>query len=275
MEGMSQPTRRTWPVTLPVAPVASLLVLGSVAGVVVAGAPSEAHRLLALVPAELAGRPWAAVTYSFLHGGPIHLLLDMLALLIVATRLELRRGALAVGAWYLGGALAGAALATLAPAGSIIGSTMGVFGVLVGLVLSDREAPVLRGLPGKGRWLVLALLAAGLLPGVSQSSNGTVRGAYLGVLFLGFVAMSWSKKRKPERKVEPPNSHFNPPGVVHRDVSTPWDEIDLDALHEVNREAVAVVLRKARELGPTHLTPSECEFLDRMTEASRLRRSSS
>ncbi|MGE0554258.1 MAG: rhomboid family intramembrane serine protease [Gemmatimonadales bacterium] len=248
--------------------------LGSVAGEVVAGAPSEAHRLLALVPAELAGRPWAAVTYSFVHSGPLHLLLDMLALLIVATRLEHRRGALVLGGWYLGGVLAGAALAAVAPAGSIVGSTMGVFGVLVGLFVSDRDSPVLRGLPGKGRWVVLALLAAGLLPGVSQASNATVRGAYLGTLLLGFIAMSWSKKRKPERRVEPPNSHFNPPGVVHRDVSTPWDEIDLEALHEVNREAVMVVLRKARELGPTHLTPSEREFLDRMTEASRLGRSS-
>ncbi|MSR03954.1 MAG: hypothetical protein EXR94_14645 [Gemmatimonadetes bacterium] len=45
--------------------------------------------------------------------------------------------------------------------------------------------------------------------------------------------------------------------------STPWDVIDLDALHETNREGVEVLLHRARELGPTHLRPADRELLDR------------
>ena len=66
-------------------------------------------------------------------------------------------------------------------------------------------------------------------------------------------------------------TNYNPPGVHHEvTITTPWDVIVLNALHEANRAGVEVLLLRARELGPTHLSPADRELLDRMATAARL-----
>ena len=44
-----------------------------------------------------------------------------------------------------------------------------------------------------------------------------------------------------------------------------WQTIPLDRLHEINREEVDKLLRKARQLGVRALTNDERDFLDRMS----------
>jgi hypothetical protein len=109
-----------------------------------------------------------------------------------------------------------------------------------------------------------------LWPGLPGLSSGIGRGTVIGVLAGAFLLLSRRPKRQLERQVEPPNSHFNPPGVRHGPIATPWDAINLAALHEVNRPLVEVLLARARELGPDHLSPTERELLDRMAFATRL-----
>lgn len=119
--------------------------------------------------------------------------------------------------------------------------------------------------------MVVAVLAVAVVwPGVPSLSSWIARGAVIAVLALTFLLLSRPAKRAVERRVEPPNSHFNPPGVTHGPIATPWDSIELEALHEVNRSVVEVLLARARDLGPGHLSPGDRELLDRMAFASRL-----
>jgi membrane associated rhomboid family serine protease len=262
---------RTWPAASAIQPFAGLLVLANAAAFVVAGAASgPTFRSLALVPAELAQRPWAAVTYAFLHPSAWQLMLEMAALVLIAPRLESRAGGAALVGWYLGGALLAVPVGFIAPGEAFAGSSAAVLAVLVGFVRRRPEDAVIAAAPAKGRWLVPVLVAGALLPSLATGASAPVVIAHLSAAALACLYLVRPSKPVPERRVELPNSHFNAPGVTSQPARTPWDAIELDALHEVNREAVIGVLEKARELGPSHLTGSEREFLDRMCAASRL-----
>jgi hypothetical protein len=149
------------------------------------------------------------------------------------------------------------------------GAGVAVFGLLVGFARHCVGESLVPRLPSRGRWPLAVLAAAVLLPPLSELPS-TWRGILLGLLVLGLLRLGRPAGRTAPRQVEPPNSHFNPPGVSHGAVVTPWDSIDLDALHEANRPAVATLLAAARALGPDRLGPAERELLDRMASAARL-----
>jgi membrane associated rhomboid family serine protease len=269
---MAPPLRRPWPATFPVLPCAGLLAFASVAGFAVVVLVPSALPTLALVPAELGARPWAALTYSFVHPGPLSLLANLAVLLLIAPRLEARIGGARLAGYFAGGALTGVVVSLAQPGAAMAGAGTAIFGVLVGFARHCPDEAVVPPLRLTGRWPVAALAAAVLLLGLSGLPSGVGRGAVVGVMVVGLVLAARPVRRLAERQVELPNSHFNMPGVTHDEISTPWDSIDLDSLHEVNRSVVEVLLLRARELGPTHLSPAERELLDRMTFASELAR---
>lgn len=84
---------------------------------------------------------------------------------------------------------------------------------------------------------------------------------------MGLIALVWRRHRPPARQVEAPNSHFNPPTVRYVGPASPWDQLDLSALHEVNREAVSTLLDKVRALGPDSLSEPERDLMIRMAAA--------
>jgi membrane associated rhomboid family serine protease len=251
-----------------VVPSVALLGLATLAGFIVVSVLPEGLGALALVPAELGQRPWSALTYSFVHTRPLPLVLDLAALLLLASRLEGRVGGAGVVGYYAAGAAAGVLLALVQPSVPTAGAGAAIVGLLVGFARHCADELVLPPLPVKGPWPAAALAVAALLPGVTDTPSGVGRGLLLGGLVAGLLASSRPRKRPPERRVEPPNSHFNPPGVRH-DVSTPWDSVDLESLHEVNRAVVETLLQRARALGPSHLSPADRDLLDRLTAASR------
>lgn len=69
------------------------------------------------------------------------------------------------------------------------------------------------------------------------------------------------------RRVEGPNSHFKSPYVADLEVKARWESMDLEHLHEVNREEVVKILGKVRATGVRGLTVTERAFLDRMADA--------
>lgn len=94
------------------------------------------------------------------------------------------------------------------------------------------------------------------------------------LLATNLAALAWMvvlhkklRKAQMKRRIEAPNSQYKSPYVLDLEAKERWESIDLDRLHEVNREEVEKLLVK---IGPGNvrvLTPSERAFLDRMVEA--------
>ena len=124
------------------------------------------------------GEWWRALTAAFLHIGPVHLALNMLAVLVFGSELERQLGRWRFLALYLLSALGGAASIQLFgnPLQPVAGASTAIYGLLGGLgVLMIVRRQDLRGL--------LTLLAINVvisfLPGVSLLGHlgGLVAGA--------------------------------------------------------------------------------------------------
>jgi hypothetical protein len=76
-----------------------------------------------------------------------------------------------------------------------------------------------------------------------------------------------ARKAAKTRTVEAPNSAYKSRYVEDLEAQERWENMDLDRLHEVNREEVVKLLEKVRSTSTRTLTTSERAFMDRMAEA--------
>jgi membrane associated rhomboid family serine protease len=130
---------------------------------------------------------WRPVTAAFLHIGPIHLVLNMLALLVFGSELERQLGKWRYLSLYLLAVLGGATAIQLFgdPGGPVAGASTGVYGLLGGLgVLMLVNRQDVRGL--------LTLLAINIfisfLPGLSLL--GHLGGLVAGALAAGLLVLT-------------------------------------------------------------------------------------
>ncbi|HEX6940251.1 MAG TPA: hypothetical protein VF158_12630 [Longimicrobiales bacterium] len=93
--------------------------------------------------------------------------------------------------------------------------------------------------------------------------------ALLGLALLVAAAASRratrARRRARRRIVEPPNSHFTARIVRENETRHGWQNIDLDRIHEINREEVVRLLAKVEAAGIQALRANERAFLDHMT----------
>lgn len=75
-----------------------------------------------------------------------------------------------------------------------------------------------------------------------------------------------ARRRARNRVVERPNSHYTSQLVRERETRHRWHGIDLDRIHEINREEVARLLAKVEAVGVHALRDDERTFLDYMAE---------
>jgi membrane associated rhomboid family serine protease len=124
------------------------------------------------------GQWWRLVTAAFLHVGPLHLALNMLALLVFGTELER-----ALGRWrflvlyfvsVLGGATA-VQLFSIAPVAGASTAIWGLMGAFAVLMVARRQ-----DLRGIATLLVINVLISVLVPGISLV--GHIGGLIAGVL---------------------------------------------------------------------------------------------
>jgi membrane associated rhomboid family serine protease len=132
-----------------------------------------------------AGEWWRLLTAAFLHIGPLHLALNMLALLVFGSELE--RG---LGRWrflvlYLLSALGGAAAIQLLgePTRPVAGASAAIYGLLgaLGVLMLARRQDV------RGLVTLLAInVVISFLPGVSLLGHlgGLAAGALVGGIFV-------------------------------------------------------------------------------------------
>ena len=241
----------------------------------------------ALAPAELLQRPWTIVTYMFLHGGFMHLASNMISLFFFGPRLEERLGSRRFLVLYflcgICGALLSLVLFAVAPFESMVGASGAVFGVLVGFARywPDDAIYIMGVLPVRARTLAIVLIAASLFAGATGVGGNIAHFAHLGGGLAGWAYLvAWERQRialikeiagAPRKSSErrAPQARRKPQAAREADSLERWKAIPRDRLHELNREELETLLRKAEEGGVKALTAAERAFLDRIADATQ------
>ncbi|MGB5834180.1 MAG: rhomboid family intramembrane serine protease [Thiohalocapsa sp.] len=156
-------------------------------------------------------RPWQIITYAFLHGGVLHLALNMYALWLFGTRLEYRWGERRFAVYYLS-CVIGAALTQLivseitllqgGPAYPVLGASGGVFGLLLAYGLTFPETKLVLlfpPIPIKAKWFVIGYGAIELFAGVTGTIEGVAHFAHLGGMVTGFLLLRYWRPDPPRR----------------------------------------------------------------------------
>jgi membrane associated rhomboid family serine protease len=193
-------------------PATWALIVANVLVYILQGATGDALvRLFALwpldtAPVDAAGadfEPWQIVTYSFLHGGLAHLLLNMLALFMFGSEIERVMGRRRYLIYYLVSVVA-AALTQLFVASATgshyptVGASGGVFGLLLayGIFFPTRTILLLFPPIPMPAWLfVIVYAAVELYLGVTESLAGVAHFAHLGGMVGGLVMLRYWRGR--------------------------------------------------------------------------------
>lgn len=152
--------------------------------------------------------PWQLVTYSFLHGGVMHLLLNMYGLWLFGSRMEKVWGSKAFAFYYfvcvIGAGLVQLVVATqVADEGGIyptIGASGGVFGVLLAFGLTFPNERLMLIFPPvvlQAKWFVLIYGAIELWAGVTGTEAGVAHFAHLGGMLFGFLLLLYWRRHPP------------------------------------------------------------------------------
>jgi membrane associated rhomboid family serine protease len=150
--------------------------------------------------------PWQLLTYGFLHGGVLHLALNMYALWLFGAPLERRWGSnvflaffitCIIGAGLMHLIVAEFMLARGFPAYPVIGASGGVFGLL--LAFGYRYPNVQLFLlfppvPIRARWFVIGYGAIELIAGVTGTASGVAHFAHLGGMLTGYLLIRGSSR---------------------------------------------------------------------------------
>ena len=221
----------------------------------------------ALVPLAILIRPWTLVTYMFLHGGFTHLLFNMLMLFFFGPRLEERLGSRTFIRFYLACGVGGAVLSFATPFSMIVGASGAIFGVVVGFARYwPREEIYIWGvLPIQARVLAIFMVVSSLVAGFAGSQDGIAHFAHLGGLVAGWIFLRVWERQRQRRVVKRPVRPRRVSIVVDLEALERWKSIPREHLHEINREEVEKLLRKASQSGAGALTSDERAFLDRMS----------
>lgn len=148
---------------------------------------------------------WQLVSYSFLHGGLFHILINMYVLWLFGTRIEQVWGSKAFVIYYFV-CVIGAGLVQLvvssstASTGEIyptVGASGGVFGLLLAFALTFPEVRLMLLFPPvilKAKWVALIYAGIELVAGVTGTLEGIAHFAHLGGMFFGFLLLLyWGK----------------------------------------------------------------------------------
>ena len=145
---------------------------------------------------------WQLVTYSFLHGSIMHLLLNMYGLWLFGTRMERVWGSKSFALYYffcvIGAGLVQLVVSSLAASQGgfypTIGASGGVFGLLLAFGLTFPNERLMLIFPPvvlRAKWLVLIYGGIELWAGVTGSKAGVAHFAHLGGMFFGYFLLRY------------------------------------------------------------------------------------
>lgn len=164
-------------------------------------------RWLALSAESLArGQVWRLVTFQFLHGGLLHLLLNAWALYVFGRSVEATLGRARFLQLYLGSGVAGGLLHALGsallpqlfggPQVHVVGASAGLYGVIAAFAVLFPHQPLtlllffILPITLSARALLIASVALALI-GLLLPADNVAHGAHLGGMLAGYVFMRW------------------------------------------------------------------------------------
>ncbi len=158
---------------------------------------ADMYRWLGFELSDLNGSWWKIFTYMFVHGGIIHLAVNMYTLWLFGRRVEMVWSPGGFARYYiwcgLGGWLAYLPFSRGVP---LVGASAAVFGVMLAYAIRWPEEEVLLFgvLPIKVKWLVTGLVVMNLIWGIGTMGGGS-QVAYFA--HLGGLAFGWLYLRTP------------------------------------------------------------------------------
>lgn len=181
---------------------------------------ADTFRSLAYQDGALLSRWWTVATYMFVHGGLMHLALNMYSLWLFGPRLEARWGPSRFVALYLWSGLGGVALhALFGGAGYLVGASGAVFGVMLAYALlwPDDEILLFGVIPLRVMALVALLGVVNLLQGLASGGSGVAHFAHLGGFAFAFIFMRapgmFGLDRARQQIAELPNEDARPRAI--------------------------------------------------------------
>jgi len=187
---------------------ASVYLLSTLLSLLVAHSYFDLTHYFGLVPSLVLrrGMLWQLVTYSFLHAGLWHLLMNMLTLWMFGAQEESDWGSRKFLEFYLF-CVVGAALATVAVAYAhigmsadvpTVGASGGVYGVLVafGMLYGEQEIFLFPfPISIKAKYLIWIIVFLVIVSTLQPSQGGIANFAHLGGLFFGFAYVKFLPRR--------------------------------------------------------------------------------
>ncbi len=145
------------------------------------------------------------VTYSFLHGSVMHLLLNMYALWLFGTRMENVWGSAPFAVYYfvcvLGAGLVQLLVSTLSGGYyPTVGASGGIFGLLLAFGMWFPNEVLILIFPPvalRAKWFVTLYAAIELLAGITGTEAGVAHFAHLGGMLFGYLLIRYWRMRPP------------------------------------------------------------------------------
>jgi len=148
--------------------------------------------------------PWQVITYSFLHGNELHILVNMLGLYMFGSEVERVLGPRRYVTYYfvsvLAAAIAQLVMSTLNPGPPYptVGASGGVFGLLLayGMFFPRRIVMlIIPPIPMPARVFVFVYAAIELYLGVTGTLAGVAHFAHLGGMLGGWLLLRYWRRR--------------------------------------------------------------------------------
>ncbi len=209
-------------------------------------------------------RLWTTVTYMFVHGGLMHLALNMYMLWIFGRRVERAWGSTTFSWFYLWCGVSGWAFHWMFTprAGVLVGASAAILGVAVAYASRwpDDELFLFGIVPMKVKWLVVFLAALSLVMVVvnAGSVGGTAYAAHFGGMFGGWLYLRTPNSQSIgslRRRIAPaPDYGDETPRAVPRHSSRPRErEPEID---DIVAQSKAAMARTRQQVAPVATAPS-------------------
>ncbi len=211
------------------------------------------------VPRLILVRPWTIITYMFLHASLMHIAFNMLGLFFFGPRVEERLGSRSFLNLYLISGITGALLSLVtAPSAAVLGASGAVFGVMLAFAYFWPDTPIhIYGIiPIPARILVIITTVLSLWSGLGGVRSNVAHFAHLGGYLGAWVYLKWLNRKRQEFRKRATSA-----APVRELKFTKRPDVDLQKVHEVNRDEVNRILDKISAHGMSALTPQERLFL--------------